>query len=133
MAKISQKLHETTQRMAKAPKVNVLTFGEKKSNYIYWIVVRYLYYMSRAILHGYQVTVWKKCKIGLGWITPKYLTFTEKKRYMFSSLIFDHMFCLSVEGKFIDNERFDFFIDDKLKKEVEEKLSTDAVYQFIKK
>lgn len=131
MARIRTKIHETTQRMATVIKVQ--TFGEKKCNYLFWIITRYLHYAELALLNGYRMNIWRKCKIYLGWTEPRFLTFTEKSNYMFSSLIFDHMFCLTIEGKQIDNERFDFFIDEKLKKKVEEKLSTDAVYQFIKK
>lgn len=128
---IRTKIQETTQRMA--TKSNTLSFGEKKYNYFYWIVYRYLHYMTLAIIHGYQITVWKTCKIGFAWSAPEFLNRQQKARYMFSPLIFDYMFSLSIKGRFIDSERFTFSIDKRLKKRFEEKLSTDAVYQFIRK
>lgn len=130
MAAIKTSLRDTTQRMVK--RMDTLKF-RYSHNYVFWIVNRYLYYFRLAIIHGYKMVVWKTCKIFLTYTETRHLSILEKKKFMFSSQMFDNMFYIHFEGRNFDNEKFCYYPDRKFKKDIEEKLSTDAVYQFIKK
>ena len=105
---------------------------EGQLKYTRWILLRYLHYALEALIHGYPIHIYYQAHMILTYSPVKYLTNSQKKRYMFSSRVFGYMFYLSITGKYIDDIYFDFYIDKKLKKRIEEKLNTDSIYEFIK-
>jgi hypothetical protein len=100
-----------------------------------WIISRYLFYLSEALIYGFTIKVYRaitNAVIRLNWAPYEKPTRFKKKMYMYSKRVFDYIFYVSITGIYIDSRRYDFFIEKQLRDRIEEKLNTDAIYQFVK-
>ena len=101
--------------------------------YIWWIMKRYFYYATRALANGYPMHVPHTCKISLNSGPPEIMSKAQKKRFLYSPLIFDHMFHVVFTGKNFNNKYVHFLPDENFKDMIMKNIESDTVYQLIKK
>ena len=104
-----------------------------KDMYIWWIMKRYFYYATRAIANGYPMNIPGCCGISLNSGPPEHMSKAQKRRFLYSPLIFDHMFHVVFTGENYNNRYVSFLPDENFKAMIVENIESDTVYQLIKK
>lgn len=133
----SNKFYEVIKRLAEIK----LSSGIKRTRKdVSWIIKRYLHYAIEAAIHGYPIKVYcqgdSNALIQLGWIPVNFnrrMWKRQRKMYAFSSREYGKMFYISITGKYMPKVYYQFYMEEGIKKRLEDLLNTDAVYQFTRK